>query len=856
MEIAARPKVIVLGTMTKIPVAGIVFLTMQHLIGLKRLGFDAYYVEAHARTPSMLMERPEDDGSALAAAYIDATMRRFDLGADHWAFHALHDDGRCYGLSETALKELYREAVLIFNLHGGTIPLPEHHETGRLVYLGTDPVEHEVDVYNGVQETIEYLEPHCAFFTWGENFGNPDCRLPTSDRFPFFPTRQPVVMDLWESFQGPPADTFTTIGNWCQPWRPVTLDGEEYYWSKHLEFLKFLDLPRRSGRRFELSLSSLEDEDRRLLEDHGWTVRASLEFSKDVDQYREYLGTSRGEFTVAKDQNVRLRSGWFSDRAAGYLACGRPVITQETGFSNVLPTGEGLFGFSTMEDIEAALDRIDTDYARACRAAAQIARECFDYRVVLGEMLDRLGVPVPAGRSGASVERTGGSAGPLPFQGDLVVEPISRWPTTLPGETIRAVLQRPVAQAIRAHDPGPGFVPRASIIIVTFDGLPFTRLCLESLLSSRVSPESADFEVIVVDNGSTDGTVHYLQEVSRRDGRVRMEANGSNAGFGAATNQGVALARGRVLVLLNNDTIVPVDSIDRLVNHLADAGVGLVGAVTNRAGNEAEVEVPYRTCGGLFRFARKRHEAHAGERFDLRTAILFCAALRREVWDAVGPLDERFEIGLFEDDDYAMRVRQAGYGVMGAEDVFVHHFGQASIGRLGPTGQYGELFHANRVRWEQKWGVAWQPYSRRVRSGYPAIVERIRGVVSELVPADATVLVVTKGDEDLLDLAGRQAWHFPQGEDGAYAGHHPADGEACIAELERLRAKGADFMVLPSTSLWWLEYYTGFGDHLQTRYRTLTCQEDSCAIFDLRLHPPEGEARLASADQQEGSLAS
>ena len=397
MNISRPPKVIVLGTMSKQPVAGIVFITMQYLVGLKRLGFDAYYVEAHARTPSMFMERPEDDGSALASAFIDRTMRAFGLGGDRWAFHALHDDGRCYGLSDVELKQLYLDAVLIFNVHGGTIPLPEHYQSGRLVYLGTDPVEHEVDVFNGVQETIEYLEPHFAFFTWGENFGNPDCGVPMSERFPFVPTRQPIVMDLWESYQRPPADTFTTIGNWRQPWRSVKLDGEQYFWSKHLEFLKFLDLPRRSGRRFELALASLEDTDRHVLESHGWVIRASLEFSKDIDSYREYIGTSRGEFTVAKDQNVRLRSGWFSDRAAGYLACGRPVITQETGFSNVLPTGEGLFGFSTMEDIVEALDQIDGDYDRHCRGAATVARECFDYRVVLGAMLDHLGVRPPAG---------------------------------------------------------------------------------------------------------------------------------------------------------------------------------------------------------------------------------------------------------------------------------------------------------------------------------------------------------------------------------------------------------------------------------------------------------------------------
>lgn len=396
MHIKGKQTVVVLGTMSKMPVAGIVFITIQYLIGLKRLGFDVYYVEAHARTPSMFMRKDQrDDASALAAAFIADMMQRFDLGADHWAYHALHGDGRCYGLSEAALKCLYRDAALIFNLHGGTVPRADHYETGRLVYVGTDPVEHEVDVHNGVQQTIEYLEPHCAFFTWGENHGNPDCGVPISDRFRFIPTRQPIVMDLWEPFHRGPADTFTTVGNWRQSWRPVTLNGELYHWSKHLEFLKFIDLPHRCGQPIELALSSLDADDQRLLDANGWRIRESLGFTTDVDAYREYIGQSRGEFTVAKDQNIRLRSGWFSDRSASYLACGRPVVTQETGFSNILPTGEGLFAFSTMEDIEQALGRINEDYERQCGAAARIAREWFDYRVVLPAMLKHLDCKPP-----------------------------------------------------------------------------------------------------------------------------------------------------------------------------------------------------------------------------------------------------------------------------------------------------------------------------------------------------------------------------------------------------------------------------------------------------------------------------
>ena len=390
MNVLEKKKVVLLGMMTKIPVAGAVWGTMQYLVGLERLGYEAYYVEAHGRTPSMLMERADDDSSALAAAYIDRVMRRFDLSG-RWAFHALHADGRCYGMSHTQLNALYRSAALIINYHGNTVPLPEHSATNRLIYLETDPVELEIELYNGDRNAIEFLEPHCAFFTWGLNYGHADCKVPLPERFRFRPTRPPVVLDLWDSHAGGPADTFTTVGNWKQSGQ-VTFRGEVYTWSKHHEFLKFLDVPRRTGQAFELGLSSYEDADRVLLERHGWKVRHALSFSKDLDTYRDYITRSRGEFTVAKDQNVRLRSGWFSERSAQYLAAGRPVVTQETGFSNVLPTGAGLFGFTTMDDVVGAVAAINADYDRHRRAASDLAREYFNYDVVLPRLLSEVGL--------------------------------------------------------------------------------------------------------------------------------------------------------------------------------------------------------------------------------------------------------------------------------------------------------------------------------------------------------------------------------------------------------------------------------------------------------------------------------
>ena len=386
---AKKKRIVILGMMTRMPVPGNSWLVVHYLLGFQRLGFDAYYVEAHGSTPRELMQHPEDDSSARAAAYIDRVLRRFDLG-DQWAFQGLHDDGRCYGMTEPELRELYRSAEWIINLHGATVPSPEHVAGGRLVYLETDPVTCEIRLHHKNANVLAMLEPHHKFFTWGLNYGHPDCKVPVPERFHFRPSPPPVVLDFWQSNGNAAGETFTTVGNWRQPGQ-VKFRGDVYHWSKHHEFLKFIDLPRCTSQSFELALASCDENDQRLLEQNGWRVRPASAVSGDLDEYRKYIQTSRGEFTVAKDQNVRLRSGWFSERSAQYLAAGRPVITQDTGFGNVLPTGRGLFAFSNLEEIVAAVDLINGDYAAHSRAAREIAQEYFSAERVLTNLLEHAG---------------------------------------------------------------------------------------------------------------------------------------------------------------------------------------------------------------------------------------------------------------------------------------------------------------------------------------------------------------------------------------------------------------------------------------------------------------------------------
>lgn len=801
---SARQQIVLLGMMTKMPVAGVVWQTLHYLVGLERLGYETYYVEAHARTPSMLMQTADDDSSGMAAAFIAGTLERFGFG-DRWAFHALHDDGRCYGLSAERLQQLYRSAALIINLHGGTEPRAEHIATDRLVYVETDPVEVEIQLAQGRQTTIDYLQPHAAHFTFGENYGRPDCLLPVSPLFNFQATRQPVVLDFWQGRNGTPGKRYTTIGNWRQTWREVEFGGETYAWSKHHEFLKFLELPARVEANFELALGGCDGDDRKLLERHGWRVREAQPLSLNIDIYRHYIAGSRGEFTVAKDQNIRLRTGWFSDRAATYLAAGRPVINQDTGFGNVLPVGEGLFSFSTLDDIVAAVETIEADYERHSRAAGEIAREYFDSGRVLGRLLEQVGMPRIAP--------------------GLVIALSSRRPTTLAEETVRAALEAPLPLSVGIPSSERAEV---SVVVATHNGLVFTRLCLESVLASK---GIGSLEVIVVDNGSTDGTHEYLHRLAERDPRFCRIDNGRNLGFAAAVNRGLAAARGKVLVVLNNDTIVPPSALSLLRHHLDDHSIGLIGPVSNEAATEAEIDESYRTYGQLMAAAEERMHSHAGEHFDLPVLTMFCIAFRRNVYDRVGPLDERFEIGLFEDDDYSVRARNAGYRVVCAEDVLVHHFGEGSFGALVPTGEHARLFEANRLLFEEKWEMPWRHHDRRQTDEYRNTILRIRETVSGSVPAGAQVLVVSRGDEELLKLDGRQGAHFPQVAGGVYAGHHPADSGEAIAELEQLGSAGAEFVVIPRTSLWWLDYYGGLRTYLEER--GAVAQSEACVIYRL-----------------------
>jgi len=259
--------------------------------------------------------------------------------------------------------------------------------------------------------------------------------------------------------------------------------------------------------------------------------------------------------------------------------------------------------------------------------------------------------------------------------------------------------------------------PRISIVVVTYDNRDLNRLCLESL---RARTEWPNIETIVVDNGSTDGTRELLTEAARGDPRMRLILNESNRGFAAACNAGLDAATGQYLVLLNNDTVVTRGWATALVRHLCEEPrLGLVGPVTNAIANAARVDVGYTGMRDLPAWAAAWTRAHDGETFEIPMLALFCAALSRSVFEKVGRLDERFGIGMFEDDDYCRRVRDAGYTVACATDAFVHHWQLASFRRM-PHARYLAIYRENRKKYAQKWGAAPRPAQPSSAGARPA----------------------------------------------------------------------------------------------------------------------------------------
>lgn len=387
-----RKKLVVMGFMAGIPVAGVIWQHIHYIVGLHRLGHEVYYIEDSARHPYDPEALSFTTEFGYAARLLDGLARKFGFER-HWAFCARYTPGLpTAGLSLKKIQQLYRDADAILNVCGAQEMNDDLLASDRIVYVESDPAVEQIKVDQGNDDTIEYLGRHRKLFTFGENVPTDEFPVPKHG-FEWLSTRQPVVIDFWKAARAPAADaSFTSVANWSTRGKDITWRGDTYLWNKAREFLRFIAAPREAEERFELASGIKDAETRSDFERNNWQLRDPGPMTDNYPLYRQYIRRSKAEFTVAKDQYVRLNTGWFSDRSACYLAAGRPVIMQETGFTKHYGGTAGLFAFTSLGEIVEAVKMINADYAKHSRAARQIARDVFDAEKVLSSLLERAGI--------------------------------------------------------------------------------------------------------------------------------------------------------------------------------------------------------------------------------------------------------------------------------------------------------------------------------------------------------------------------------------------------------------------------------------------------------------------------------
>ena len=390
----AKHKIVVLGFMGNCPIAGVIWQAIHYIVGLQRLGHDVYYIEDTSRVPYDPVAYTLTEDTTYVGKVLAQVADEFGF-AGKWAFSPRYRsrEETLGPLSRVQVNELYRDADALLNICGSHELNEDLLLSNRLVYVESDPGVEQIKVDNGEKSTIDFLSRHCALFTFGENIGRPEFPVPLHG-FTWLPTRQPVVLDLWQT-SAPPASgaAFTSIANLATGGKKdIEWRGETYIWSKLPEFERFRLAPEKAGEDFELATNFKESDLAARFHGARWRSVSPDPMSVAYHDYEAYVKQSKGEFTVAKDQYVRLNTGWFSDRSACYLAAGRPVITQQTGFTRLYGGHEGLFSFESIDDVVTAVKAINADYDRHSRVATSIAHEWFDSNKVVGSMLDRIGL--------------------------------------------------------------------------------------------------------------------------------------------------------------------------------------------------------------------------------------------------------------------------------------------------------------------------------------------------------------------------------------------------------------------------------------------------------------------------------
>jgi hypothetical protein len=387
-------RVVVTGLVATYPVGGVAWDYLQYLQGFHALGAEVYYLEDTGQWVYDPVAQTFSENADANARYLSRALASLDPTFERrWALRV--PDGTFHGLDERTVARVCAGADLFLNVSGACW-LREPYRAARVkVYLDSDPGYSQakiaaVDAGQGDESarfSVDLIRRHDQFFTFGENIGAPDCLVPLAG-ITWRATRQPIMLANWPVTPARPGP-FTTIMSWKIEPRPPVVNGRALG-GKDVEFERFLDLPRRTRETLEVAISGPAPRER--IAQAGWRVIDAHGVSATMTDYRDYIRASRGELSVAKNAYVATRSGWFSTRTAAYLACGRPAVVQDTGFTAYVPPGPGLHAFTTADEAVAALEAIQANYDRAAAHARAVAETYFAAERVCARLLADAGL--------------------------------------------------------------------------------------------------------------------------------------------------------------------------------------------------------------------------------------------------------------------------------------------------------------------------------------------------------------------------------------------------------------------------------------------------------------------------------
>jgi len=377
-------RILVLGYIVRGPMGGMTWHHLQYVLGLRQLGHDVFFLEDSGDTEYSCYDPKRnvtDADPTFGLAYIRDVFKRVDM-ADRWAYYD-HHTGNWKGPISGNVKAIIASADLLLNLSCSNPIRLWLEDVPVRVLIDTDPVFTQIRNLTD-NDRNSLCRKHNVFFTFGENYGKENCTIPV-DGFPWKPTRQPVVMQEWPLTKGPGNGNFSTVMKW-ESYPGKTYNGQ-YFGMKSESFTPFIDLPSQTKQTLELSMSD-HPEVQKELHKKGWKISNSLQLSSNPWAYQKFIQSSKGEFSIAKHGYVQANTGWFSERSTAYLASGRPVICQDTGFGETIKCGEGLVAFKTVDEAVAGLEKVNKSYEKHCKKARDLVEEYFNSKKVLDNLLN------------------------------------------------------------------------------------------------------------------------------------------------------------------------------------------------------------------------------------------------------------------------------------------------------------------------------------------------------------------------------------------------------------------------------------------------------------------------------------